>query len=157
MPVKTVNIEAVQLDGFKVETRSRKHIALVDQPENGGGTDAGPTPLEYLFISLAGCIVTIGHMVARQRRLPVRKISVKVEGDLDTDVLLGKRSDVRAGFTGIRAIVEIDADMSLEEKQKFLQEIDERCPISDNIHNLTPIEFVVVPTDEPKSQGSLNL
>ena len=143
MAMKLVSVDAVQLDGFKIETKSRQHIAIVDQPQAGGGTDAGPTPLEYLFVSLAGCIVTIGTIVAKQRRLAVRKIECHVEGELDTDVLMGKSADVRAGFTGIRVHTKIDADMSQEEKEAFLKEVDARCPISDNIHNLSPIEFTV--------------
>lgn len=143
MTTKTVSVDAIQIDGFKIETRSRQHIALVDQPVAGGGTDSGPTPLEYLFVSLAGCIVTIGHIVAKQKRLNVRKIEVHVEGELDTDILMGKSREVRAGFSGIRVHTKIDADMSQQEKEQFLQEVDARCPISDNIHNLTPIEFVV--------------
>ena len=42
MTIKTVSIDAIQLDGFKIETRSRQHVALVDQPIAGGGTDSGP-------------------------------------------------------------------------------------------------------------------
>lgn len=71
MTIKTIGMEAIQVDGFKIETKSRKHITHVDQPVACGGTDSGPTPLEYLFISLTGCIVTIGHIIARQRRLAV--------------------------------------------------------------------------------------
>ncbi len=143
MPQKIVSVDAIQLEDFKIETKSRQHIAIVDQPAAGGGTDAGPTPLEYLFISLAGCIVTIGHIVAKQRRLPVNKIEVHVEGELDTDVLMGKSTEVRAGFTGIKVHTKIDAEMTQEEKEAFLRDVDARCPISDNIHNLTPIEFTV--------------
>jgi len=141
--LKKVSIEAKQLDGFKIETRAGTHVALVDQPQAGGGTDAGPSPLDYLFISLAGCIATIGHIIAKQRRLPVRGIQVNVEGELDLDILMGKRQDARAGFAGIRVITTIDADMTQAEKEEYLREIDERCPISDNIHKMTPMEFVV--------------
>ncbi|MFZ3151584.1 MAG: OsmC family protein [Anaerolineaceae bacterium] len=143
MPLKHVSVEAVQIEDFKIETKSRHHIAIVDQPASGGGSDAGPTPLEYLFVSLGGCIVTIGIIVARQRHLPIRNIQAVVEGDLDTDVLMGKRDDVRAGFTGIKVHVKIDGDLTQEEKESFLNDVDARCPISDNIHSLTPIEFVV--------------
>jgi putative redox protein len=143
MPIKSVCVDAVQIDGFKIETKSRDHIALVDQPVSGGGTDSGPTPLEYLFISMAGCIVTIGNIVAKQRHLPIRKIEVHVEGELDTDVLMGKSKEIRAGFSGLRVHTKIDADMTQAEKEIFLSEVDARCPISDNIHNLTPIEFIV--------------
>lgn len=143
MALKQVKVDAIQVEGFKIEARSRKHVSIVDQPVSGGGTDAGPTPLDYLFISLAGCIVTIGHIVARQRRLPIRKIEVHVEGVLDTDVLMGKNNSIRAGYSDIRVHTKIDADMSQEEKEAFLHEVDLRCPISDNIHNLTPIKFTV--------------
>jgi putative redox protein len=156
MTIKTVSIDAVQLDGFKIETRSRQHVALVDQPVAAGGTDSGPTPLEYLFVSLASCIVTIGHIMAKQRRLPVRKIEVHVEGELDTDVLMGKNTEVRAGFSGIRVHVTIDADMTQTEKEQYLREIDARCPISDNIHKLTPIEFIVERVPENEYIGSNN-
>ncbi len=156
MTIKTVSIDAIQLDGFKIETRSRQHVALVDQPIAGGGTDSGPTPLEYLFVSLASCIVTIGHIIARQRRLPVRKIEVHVEGELDTDVLMGKSTEVRAGFSGIRVHTKIDADMTQEEKEQFLRDIDARCPISDNIHKLTQIEFIVERVSENEYVGFNN-
>ncbi len=143
MPNKNVSVDAVLVEGFKIEVRSRQHVSIVDQPPAGGGTDAGPTPLEYLFVSLAGCFGTIGQIIARQRRLPVRKIEVHVEGDLDTDVLMGKRDDIRAGFSGIRVVVKLDADMTQAEKEQFVHDIDARCPISDNIINLSPVEFAV--------------
>lgn len=140
--MKTVTVEAKLVERYKIETRSRQHIAMVDQPPSGGGTDAGPTPLEYLFISLAGCLGTVAQMIARQRRLPFRGIEIKIEGDLDLDVIMGKSKDVRAGFQNIRVVAKIDADMTQAEKEAFLHEIDERCPISDNILNLTPVEFI---------------
>ena len=143
MPIKNVSVDAIQVDNFKIETRSRQHIAIVDQPPAGGGTDAGPTPLEYLFISLGGCIVTIGNIIAKQRRLPVRKIEAHVEGELDTDVLMGKSTAVRPGFSSIKIQVKVDADMTKEEKEAFIHDVDARCPISDNVLHGTPIEFEV--------------
>jgi len=143
MANKNVSVDAVLVEGFKIEVRSRQHVSIVDQPPAGGGTDAGPTPLEYLFVSLAGCFGTIGQIIAKQRRLHVRGIAVHVDGDLDVDVLMGKRDDIRAGFSTVRVTVKIDADMTREEKEQFVHEIDARCPISDNIINLTPVEFVV--------------
>ncbi len=143
MTTKLVSIDAIQVDGFKVETKMRQHVAYVDQPPAGGGTDSGPTPLEYLFVSLGGCIVTIGHIIAKQKRLAVRKIEVHVEGEVDTDVFMGKNSKDRAGFSAIRVHTKIDADMTHAEKEAFLHEIDRRCPISDNIQFLSPIEFIV--------------
>jgi putative redox protein len=143
MAIKKVNVEATQKDGYTIEVKSRQHISIVDQPPVMGGNDLGPTPLEYLFVSFAGCIVTIGHLMAKQQNLPIRNISVRIEGELDTDILMGKSTTVRPGFTGLKAITSIDADMSHAEKVNFLHAVDARCPISDNIANLTPLEFIV--------------
>jgi len=141
--MKTIQLEARQVSGYKIEVKARNHILYVDQPEASGGANSGPTPLEYQFASLASCVITIGHIVAMQRRLPVRGIAVKVEGQLDTDVFLGKNSVDRAGFVGIQVHVTVDADMTQDEKEKFIADVDRRCPISDNLHNTTPITFVV--------------
>lgn len=66
-----------------------------------------------------------------------------VEGDIDSDVLLGRRDDVRAGFSELRVRVDIDADLTLEEKERFLHEVDRRCPISENLAHSTPVRIEV--------------
>ena len=141
---KTVQVEAKLGEKFKLESRIRKHLLYVDQPPAGGGEDAGPTPLEYFFLSLAGCVATIGRIIAHQRRIQLRGMEVKVEGEIDVETLRGKSQENRAGFTGIRVITKIDADMTREEKERFLKEIDLRCPVSDNIENGVPISYEVV-------------
>jgi len=118
MSIKTVHVDATQINGFKIETHSRQHIALVDQPIADGGSDSGPTPLEYLFIALAGCLITTSHIIAKQRHLSLRGIEMHIEGNLDIDGLLGKNRQVRAGFSGIRVHVNLDAEMNQSEKKR---------------------------------------
>ncbi len=142
MAAKKVQVEIKQGAGFRTECRAGKHVVVIDQPVAAGGTDVGPTPLDYQLIALGGCIAAIGRIIANQRRLPIRGISVTVAGDLDTDRLLGKPVQSRVGFSTIKAVVDIDADLSREEKERLLHEIDERCPISDNLKNATVIELV---------------
>jgi uncharacterized OsmC-like protein len=83
-----------------------------------------------------------------QRKMDVRAITCKVEGDIDKSVLMGKSKEGRAGFTEIRTYVNIDADMTLEEKQSYLEEIESRCPIADNILHLSTIKPIVVNAEE---------
>jgi uncharacterized OsmC-like protein len=142
MPSKTVEISANLKENFEIELNARSFRLTIDQP-NKDNDGKGPNPLEYFFFALAGCIVTISKIVAMQKKIDLRGIKVKVDGDLDTDVLNGKRNDIRAGFSRICANVEIDADLTQEEKEAFIKEVDSRCPISDNIENLSKIDFVV--------------
>ena len=92
-----------------------------------------------------GCVAAIGRIIANQKKLAVRGIEVTVEGDIDTDGLLGKPSEKRVGFSAITARVKIDADMSAAEKAQFVHDIDVRCPVSENLQNITPVSVVLVP------------
>ena len=66
-------------------------------------------------------------------------MEARVETEIDTDVYMGKSQDNRTGFMGIKVLTKVDADMTLEEKQAFLAEIDHRCPVSENLQNTTPV------------------
>ncbi len=138
MAQKTVVVESKLGSKFVIESDIRGHKAVIDQPANAGGTDTGPTPLELLLASLAGCIGTIGRIVAMQQRIELRGMDIKVEGSLDTDGLLGKSIDGRVGFEGFTITVDIDADMTDEEKEAFIHEVDARCPVSENLLHATP-------------------
>ncbi len=141
--VKHVTVDAHLGERFKIESKIGNHTLVVDQPKTGGGDDAGPTPLEYFFLSLAGCIATIARIAAKQKRINLRGMDVKVEGDLDIEALMGRKPDAHSGFSGITVRAKIDADLTQEEKEAFLHEVDRRCPVSDNIHDATPMTFVV--------------
>lgn len=141
MPQKTVVVESKLNEKLVIESDIRGHKVVIDQPANAGGGDTGPTPLELLFASLAGCIGTIGRIVAMQQRIALRGMAIKVEGPLDTDGLLGKPIDGRIGFEGISITVDVDADMSDAEKEAFIHEVDARCPVSENLLNATPVSI----------------
>jgi len=137
--MKKVQVQATMGSGFETTCTTGGHTVTIDQPANAGGGDAGPTPLQYLFVSLAGCITALGRIIAMQKRIALRGMTVTVEGELDPSGLLGKPIEGRIGFSAIEARVDLDADLSDEEKAELLEEIERRCPVSDNISAATPI------------------
>ena len=143
MSIKIVRVDATQVNGIKIGTKSRQNNSLVDQPPTGGGRDLGPNPQGYLLNLLASCIVTIGYFIAKQRHLLLRTIEVHVEGQVDPDIFLKKNCQSRSGFSGVRVHTKFDADRRREERIALLHDIDVRHPISDQSHLLTPIEFEV--------------
>lgn len=142
--MKTVKVTASGPDGWVVKTKAGKHVSIVDQPEAMGGTDSGPSPLEYVFIALGGCMVTIAKIVADQKKIDLHGVEVEVSGDLNLAVLRGAEKDERAGFQDIQVTMRIDADMTQEEKKAFVEEVDQRCPVSDNLMNTTPVSIHVI-------------
>ena len=141
--IKTVKVTAEGPDGWVVTTHSGKHVSIVDQPEALGGTDSGPTPLDYVFVALGSCLVTVAKIVAGQQKIDLRGVEVEVFGDLNLDVLRGQEKNERAGFTSVTATVKIDADLTKEEKEVFMEEVDKRCPVSDNLMNLTEVNLLI--------------
>jgi organic hydroperoxide reductase OsmC/OhrA len=99
--VATIKHVRVEAHGRALRIEKINHTVVVDQPKTGGGEDAGPTPLEYFFLSLAGCIATIARIAAKQKRINLRGMDVKVEGELDVEGLLGRNPDAQSGFRGI--------------------------------------------------------
>ena len=142
MAISTMKIGANIKEGFKTEIEC-SHNFIIDQPKQGGGTDLGPNPLEIFLSSLPACICAIGRIISNQKKLNVRGINVKLEADIDKNYLLGQTEEGRAGFTEIRTYVDIDADMTFEEKESYLKEIERRCPIADNMLNNTTIKAIV--------------
>ena len=141
--MKTVSIEAKLGEKFKVEVKAGNHTLYVDQPQAGGGADEGPNPIEYLFTSLAGCIATAARIIAIQKRIKLNGMDMKIEGVFDTEIILGKSKENRPGVTGINVTLNIDSEMTKEEKKAFVEEIESRCPVSDNIENATPVKVEV--------------
>ncbi len=140
---KTVKLNAILGEGYRVDLKAGNHTMIIDQPVAGGGKDEGPSPLAVFLFALGGCLATIAKIKAKQERIDLRGFDVDVEGDIDTAYLMGKTTEGRAGFTEIRVSIKIDADMTDEEKQAFFAAVDKRCPISDNMVNDTKIVFDV--------------
>ncbi|MFA6619124.1 MAG: OsmC family protein [Candidatus Neomarinimicrobiota bacterium] len=142
MAISTMKVSGEMGKGFKTTIHCSQDF-IIDQPAAMGGEGLGPNPMEVFLSTLPACICAIGRIISNQERLGVNAISVEVEGDIDKDVLLGKTEEGRAGFTEIRALVDIDADMTTEEKEAFLEKITKRCPIADNIINTTVVKETV--------------
>lgn len=140
---KTDTINSTWKGGMRVDIQARNHTLIVDQPPAMGGKDEGPNPLEYQLFALGGCLGTIAAIIAKQERIQLRGFSAMVEGDLDTDFLMGKTTEGRPGYTEIRVTADIDADMTDEEKEAFLHKVDARCPVSDNLLNTSKIVFTI--------------
>lgn len=143
MSVSKVSVHARMNEGLRTEVDC-SHPFVIDQPVNAGGTDAGPNPLELFIATLPGCICAIGRIIAMQRKITLRSIDVKADGEIDKDFLLGRTTEGRAGFISIHADVKIDADLSREEKEAFLQDIEKRCPIADNMSGSTKLTVQLI-------------
>lgn len=140
MANKTISVSASMEKGWAIHSEIREHKVVIDQPQASGGTNEGPTPLEYFLFSIAGCVGSIGRIAAHQKKITLNAMEINVEADLNPMGLMGQETEDRVGFQQIRISAKIDADLSDEEKKAFLDEVCDRCPLHDN----TKLETVVL-------------
>lgn len=144
----TFRITSTSTSPARVEVFARQHSFTVDEPASLGGTDTGANPVEYLLGALTGCFNVVVHLVAKEHDVEIEALTLEAEGDIDPAKLLGTSSEGRAGFTGIRIRVDLTADADAATITRIVEEAKERCPVSDNLANLTPVEFVLAPERE---------
>jgi len=129
--------------GMSITVQCGNHRLVMDQPKNAAGQDLGPTPLEAILAAVAGCFGTIGRFIAHQQKVELRGMRFEIEADYDPAGLLGRDAEVRPGFQELRIKVEIDAELSREEKQALLEQIEKRCPVADNLTHGTRLISVL--------------
>ncbi len=143
MAIKTLRATGHMGAGMTVEIMCGEHKVYMDQPKNAGGADLGPAPPELILAAYAGCIGSLGRIVAFQDKIDLRGMTFEVEADYDPDRILGRETTARAGFQEMRLKVKIDADLDDAAKQAFLHKIEERCPVGDNLINSTKLVTVL--------------
>jgi putative redox protein len=144
MSLKTIGVQGTLGAGFAIEVQCGNHLVVMDQPSHAAGLDSGPTPLELILAAVAGCFGTIGRFLAHQRKIELRGMRFAIQADYDPAGLLGRDLSVRSGFQALRVLVEIDAELTAEEKQAFLQEVERRCPLADNLTHGTQLSSQLV-------------
>ncbi|SHE98153.1 OsmC family protein [Alkalibacter saccharofermentans] len=123
----------------KTVVETRGFTMVIDEPKNLGGTNEGANPVEYLVAALAGCLNVVSHMIAGEMGFELRGVEFKIEGDLNPMKFMGKSDAERTGYKEVRVSVKPDTDADEETLKKWLEEIEKRCPVSDNIANATPV------------------
>ncbi len=137
----TFRVKAQSENPTKTVVKARGFEIIIDEPAELGGTNAGANPVEYLLAAFCGCINVMGHIIAKELNFELRGLSIKMGGPLNPDRLFGASFDDRAGYKSIEVVIEPDCDASPEVLTQWLEAIEDRCPISDNIRNLTPVSL----------------
>lgn len=122
----------------KTTVSTRDFEFVVDEPPESGGTDDGPTPVEYLLGSWAGCLNVVAHIVADEYDFDLESVEIDLEGEIDPAKFLGKTEDGRAGYREIDVTLDVEADADADTLEEWFAEVEERCPVGDNIQNETP-------------------
>lgn len=114
---------------------------IVDEPADLGGTNEGANPVEFELAAFSGCINVMGHIIARELGFDLKGLQINMNGNLNPNRLFGKSFDDRAGYKQINVEIIPDCDASPEVLEEWLKKIEDRCPVSDNLKNETPVSL----------------
>ena len=140
MSKRTMRTESKSNSITNVTTNIRNFELTMDQPEDSGGTDEGPTPVEYALASLGSCICTMVNMVARKMDLEVDSVKTTVEGDLD-HVGVVDPEKIRPGLLDVRLEVSIEGELTKAEKEKLIKHAENKCPVTDSLKKPVDVSF----------------
>lgn len=114
---------------YRTELFIAGHTVIADEPQDLGGTDLGPSPGQFLMISLASCTAITLRMYADRKNWEVTKIKVEVSSEKVENKTLFKREISFAGAVD-------------DEQRKRLLQIANSCPVHKTLTN--PIEVQTV-------------
>jgi uncharacterized OsmC-like protein len=122
--------EATVLRGVRMDVKVRDLPPIVvDEPDTRGGTNEGPSPLEYVTSGLAGCQAVMVERLAGKMRIPYRNLRVTAETHL-TQKPSTKGGDMVIRFCGAVLDVYMDTDADPKQLERLKVLAEERCPAS---------------------------
>ncbi len=85
----------------------------------------------------------MGHVLAQELNMNLKGLKIDLVGSLNPAKFMGSSNEERAGFKEIRIIVKPDTDADDATIKDWLEKVHERCPVGDNLQNITPIKVEV--------------
>ncbi len=134
-------VKAHSESAAKTIVKARDFSIVVDEPADLGGSDTGPNPVEYMLAAFAGCLNVMAHLIASEMKFELRGVEIDLYGDLNPARLFGQSNQERAGYKQIDVKIKPDCDADEDTLKKWLEQIEDRCPVSDNIQNITPVKI----------------
>lgn len=110
-------------------TGDGRHEFRTDAYPAFGGADAAPSPLFYALGALTSCNQVTGSLVAKDLGIALGDWSFRIQGDLDTAVLVGG-AEGNANFDRVQVEVTVRTDATEEQFARFTAETERRCPVT---------------------------
>jgi len=124
----------VKLDSgmrFVAET-ARGHTFAMDASEEGGGANSGPSPVEVMLSSLAGCSGMDVIAILRRMRTEPSRLEVEVSGE--------RAEEKPRPFTHIHLIYVVVGDVPEANVRKAIDlSLSKYCPVANTLNGVAEI------------------
>ena len=132
---------SVGLTGYRTEVSARTHSFAADEPVSLGGTDAGPTPYEYLLGALSSCMAMTLRMYANRKGWPLESVSIRLRTARSHEPDCEHCETTDVGITRIERTIALRGALNDEQRTR-LQQIADRCPVKLALERRIAVETV---------------
>lgn len=138
------NAEVKWQGGFRSEAKIRDFSsAKSDEPDQLGGTNTGPNPVEQVLAALGNCLAVGYAANATAAEITIKDLTINVEGDLDLHTFLGL-TEGNAGFGNISVKVNLDSDASPEALKALHDKVINTSPVGHTLNRSVPVDIQLV-------------
>ena len=121
-----------------------------DEPEGLLAETTAPNASEALLAAFGSCLAVGIHANALARRIPIRRLELSLEADINTTAVWGT-GDIDPkpiGFETVRVSVELDADASPEALRALIEHATLWSPVANTLHNPVHLDVILaLPVD----------
>lgn len=134
------DVTGYQLTGTRVSPKRTR----IDTGEATFVVGKDVNPVEYFLGAVLACINSTGTMVARDMGLDIDELEATIDGGVDYARYRGEESDARAGLQSVTVSLSVTADCDDSTLETWLARVEDRCPVTDNLANETPLTVELV-------------
>ncbi len=130
-------------EGLRTEVSTGGHTVVADEPESLGGTDAGPTPYDYLLAALGGCTAMTLRMYADRKGWPLESVTVRLSQDKIHATDCEECETEEGRIDRIEREIELEGPLEEEQRRRLL-EIADMCPVHRTLDSEVVVENSLV-------------
>lgn len=142
-----IGVSETGLGRFQNNVRAGPHRLLADEPQSVGGLGSGPSPYDFLAISLAACTSMTLRMYAGKKAIDLGRISVDVRHDrihaTDCDLCSEERRATGGYVDRFTRRIAVEGELSDAMRAK-ISEIADKCPVHRTLTEGAVVETEVI-------------